>query len=312
MKQTKVNKEKILVIGGAGFIGSNICKKLVGRGYDVGIFDLFLQYIPSAKYKYYDILQFRLKTLIKQGVKIFRGDARYKDNVGHIIKLFKPDRIIHLAAMPISSMSNIYIEEALESTIASTTNILQIIKDLDFIKRFVYTSSSMVYGDFQYSPADEEHPTKPKDIYGGAKLCGEVMTEAFHERFGINYTIIRPSAVYGPTDINERVSQIFIEDGLDGKELVVKGDDSRLDFTYVEDAAEGFVLAALSEKAKNHTFNITCGEGRSLLEYVDILKKFIPDLRVRIETADKKIPKRGALDISKARKLLGYDPKYKL
>lgn len=304
-------KEKILIVGGAGFIGSEIARKLINLDYNVAIFDIFLQYIPEIN-EYNDVLKQRLKDLLGK-VKIIRGDARYADNIRQAIMDFRPDRIIHLAAMPISSISNIYIQEAIDSTIATTVNILEIIKDLEFIKRFVYTSSSMVYGDFQYIPADEEkHPTNPKDIYGGAKLCGEVITKAFHKRFGIEYTIIRPSAVYGPTDINKRVSQIFLEDALKGKELVVKGGDSKLDFTFVKDTAEGFVLATLSEKGANQTFNITCGEGRSLLEYIEILKKYIPNLKVKVDKVDGQMPQRGSLDISKARELLGYNPKYKL
>src|SRR5690348_8027878 len=111
------NKEKILIIGGAGFIGSHITKKLLDRGCDVAIFDLFLQYIPSTKYSYKDILDYRMKGFADRGVKIIRGDARYKDNIENVIKEYQPTKIIHLAAMPISSISNIYIEEAIESTI---------------------------------------------------------------------------------------------------------------------------------------------------------------------------------------------------
>jgi UDP-glucose 4-epimerase len=305
-------KERILVVGGAGFIGSHICKKLVKLGHEVAIFDLFLQYLPSAEYNYQDVLQYRLKDLIEKGVKINRGDVRYKENIENVIDDFRPSRIIHLAAMPLSNISNVFIDEALESTITSTTNILQIIRKRKFVKRFVYTSSSMVYGDFKYTPADEEHPTNPKDIYGGSKLCGEVMTKTFHNRFGIEYTIVRPSAVYGPSDINQRVSQIFIDNAIKGKEIVVQGGDLKLDFTYVEDVAEGFVLATMSPKGANQTFNITCGDGRSLVEYAEILKKHIPNIKVKVTEADKKLPVRGTLDITKARKLLKYNPQYDL
>ncbi|MFN2281470.1 MAG: NAD-dependent epimerase/dehydratase family protein, partial [Anaerolineales bacterium] len=72
----------------------------------------------------------------------------------------------------------------------------------DFVERFVYISSSMIYGDFQEIPAPEDHPKRPKDIYGGTKYAGEIMTETYSRRYGIPYSIVRPSAVYGPYDIN--------------------------------------------------------------------------------------------------------------
>jgi nucleoside-diphosphate-sugar epimerase len=184
---------------------------------------------------------------------------------------------------------------------------------VDFVDRFVYTSSSMVYGDFKFYSANEEHPKNPKDIYGGTKLAGEVLTQAFSRRFGIEYTIIRPSAVYGPTDVNRRVSQIFMERARDGRELALHGGGAtKLDFTYVKDTAHGFCLAALAEDARNEVFNITRGEARSLLAFAEILKATFPNLAMRIEAHESHRPKRGTLDISKARELLGFHPRYSL
>jgi len=138
------------------------------------------------------------------------------------------------------------------------------------------------------------------------------MTKAFAHRYGIEYAIVRPSAVYGPTDVNRRVSQIFVENALMGKPLILKGGDSALDFSYIEDVAEGFVRVALEPHGANQVFNITRGEGRTLRELADILKKMIPSTEIVEEEVDKDIPKRGALDISKAQELIGYDPQYNL
>jgi UDP-glucose 4-epimerase len=184
---------------------------------------------------------------------------------------------------------------------------------VDFVERFVYTSSSMVYGDFQQYSANEEHPKNPKDIYGGTKLAGEILTQSFSRLFGIEYTIIRPSAVYGPTDVNRRVSGLFIDSALKGTELVLHGGGrTKLDFSYVKDTAHGFVLATLSDEARNEVFNVTRGEARSLLDFAEILKTWFPELKMRIEPHQAHRPKRGTLDISKARELLGYHPMYPL
>jgi len=171
----------------------------------------------------------------------------------------------------------------------------------------------MVYGDFIEVPAMEDHPKTPKDIYGGTKLAGEILTETYGRRYKINYTIVRPSGVYGPTDVNRRVVQIFLENALKNKKLILQGGGNNLiDFTYVEDCADGIYLAAVSSKGENQAFNITRGEGRSLIECTNILKTFFPNLTTQVEPAQPFRPKRGALSIQKARELLGYSPKFSL
>ena len=199
--------------------------------------------------------------------------------------------------------------------LVGTVNVLESIREVDSVKRFVYASSSMVYGDFERMPADEKHPTNPLDVYGGTKLSSEILTRVYSKQYGIKYTIIRPSAVYGPTDVNRRVTQIFVENALMGKPLALhNGGESKLDFTYVEDTANGFVLALRSKKAENEAFNITRGEGRSLKELAEIIQRLVPGTRIERKEAskDEKRPERGTLDISKARKLLGYKPQYSL
>lgn len=304
----------ILLTGGAGFIGSYIARELLARGDSVVIYDSFIQYISPFNSHYQKYLEKRFEGIIDQMI-IIRGDTRDLADVRRVIVKHKPERIIHLAALPLADLSTNHSEETLSSIINGTVNLLEVIRDVDFIRRFVYTSSSMIYGDFEYQPADENHPKKPKDVYGGTKLAGEVLTESYCRRFGINYTIIRPSAVYGPTDVNHRVSQIFVENALRRKPLILHGGgDLQLDFTYVEDVAHGFVLATFSENACNKVFNITRGEGRSLKEYANILKQLFPDLTVREVAPPPNLfrPKRGALDVSRARELLDYNPRYSL
>jgi len=306
---------KILITGGAGFIGSHIAQNLVKKEIPVIIQDSFVHYFnplePEAQlYQKYMENRFRG---IQNHVTVVRGDTRNKSDLLRVIREQRPTHIIHLAGVPIADVSNEHSEEAVGSILTGTINLLEAIRDVDFVERFVFASSSMVYGDFQRIPADEDHPKEPKDVYGGTKLSGEVMTQVFGRRFGVDYTIVRPSAVYGPTDVNRRVSQIFVENALRGEELILRGGgQNALDFTYVEDAADGFVRAALEPAAKNQVFNITRGEGRTLLEFVEILQTMIPGIKYKVEPADPHRPNRGSLDISKAREILGYLPKYNL
>jgi len=312
MPMTNSTKERYLLVGGAGFIGSKIAHKLLDKGHEVFVLDKFNQFVSPFDADYNTTISDRFRDILG-AVTIIRGDARYLDDVERAIEQAAPERIIHLANMPISKLSNVHVTEAIDSTVSTTVNLLKCCKSLKSLKRFVYISSSMVYGDFQYTPADEEHPRNPKGVYGTSKLAGEVFTRGLSNEFKVPFAIVRPSAVYGPTDMNKRVSQIFMDNAIDNKPIVLKGGSStKLDFTYIEDIADGIILVSQHEKADGEVFNITYGQGRSLLEFVEILKKYQPDLEYTIEEHDQEMPFRGSLSIEKAQSLLGYQPQFNL
>lgn len=303
---------KILLFGGAGFIGSYITRQLVEKDITPVVFDSFYQYLPKLKPDQNRILALTKRFEdINDKIILIRGNAANYGEVRRTIEEHNPECIIHLAGLPLASKSNIYVEEALEG-VKATGTILQVIHDLGKKTRFIYTSSSTVYGNFEYDPADENHPKNPRGVYAGVKLAGENITKSFCTQFYIPYIIIRPSGVYGPTDINKRVIQIFIENALQGKEIIVKDPTSAIDFTYAKDTAQGFVLAALKKDVKNKTFNITYGKGRTLGELAIIIKKHFPTLKVKMSEADKNLPRRGGLDIKNAKEKLGYNPNYPL
>ncbi|MBN1502045.1 NAD(P)-dependent oxidoreductase [Candidatus Woesearchaeota archaeon] len=304
--------KKILLFGGAGFIGSYIARALVQKNVTPIIFDSFFQYLPTVqpdKNKIKALTQ-RFKGITEKVVEI-RGNAANYGEVRKALEEHRPDAVIHLAGLPLAKASNIYVEEALEG-VKATGNIIQAIHDLNLDIRFIYTSSSTVYGDFECDPADENHPKNPRGVYAGVKLAGEYLTCSFCRQFKLPYVIIRPSGVYGPTDINRRVVQIFIENALQGKEIIVNDPTSAIDFTYAEDTAQGFVLAALHPDAENQIFNITYGQGRTLGELAKIIKQHFPKLKMQIGEADPSLPRRGGLDISKAKERIGYKPEYPL
>ena len=112
--------------------------------------------------------------------------------------------------------------------------------------------------------------------------------------------------------MNNRVSQIFIQKALKGQIIKIQGKNEKLDFTYVEDLADGAILAATKKGGKNKTFNITYGKSETLFKFVKILSKHYKNLNYKIEKRDNFRPKRGTLSISKAKKLLNYKPKYNL
>ena len=304
---------KVLITGGAGFIGSYVCRKLLDMGHEVVVYDAFIHYISPLKSILKEYLELRFQG-IADDIDFQRGDTRDKAHLRRVILETRPDKILHLAALPIADLSNKHSEEALTSILEGAVNVLEVIRDVDFVDRFVYISSSMIYGDFQEIPAPEDHPKKPKDIYGGTKYAGEVMTETFSRRYDIPSSIIRPSAVYGPYDINRRVSQIFVENALLGKPITLYGGGQQaLDFTFVEDAADGIIKVMMHDNGAGNAFNITYGRGYTIRELADILQGYVPDLEVKVvEEADVFRPDRGALSIEKAKQLVGYSPQVDL
>lgn len=311
---------KIFLTGGAGFIGYHLVQKFLQDGHEVVIYDAFINYLPPHQSHYPEYLQLRLKELDKYKDKkltMIRGDIRYRSLLIDAMNETQPDVVIHLAAIPIATVCDKYPEEASAVNLDGTVNVLEAMKIYGKVKRFVYTSSSFTYGHFKKPIANEEHPTSPIDSYGAAKLAGENLTRSFSERFGVEHVIVRPSAVYGPTDPNRRVSQIFVENAIMGKPLMLhEGGEQRLDFTFVDDLVEGFVLAALHPKAKNNTFNMTTGSSRKIKDFAQIIKKVLPKTKLEIQQVmdpgDLARPKRGTLSIEKAKKLLGFRPKFSL
>jgi nucleoside-diphosphate-sugar epimerase len=305
--------KKVMIVGGAGFIGSHIAKEMLTLGHEVLIYDSFMSFVSPAESHYTFYLQKRLKD-IKDKVEIVRGDVRDRNLLIKTMKEFKPEIVINMVAIPLATASTVFFDDAIQINLNGHINLLDAIRHSHSVKRFIYTSSSFVYGHFKYDPADENHPTLPIDIYGGTKLSCEILSKSFSEKYGIEYVVIRPSAVYGPTDVNRRVSQIFVENVLTGKPLTLHGGgEDKVDFTYITDIAHGFVLAALSPNAKNQIFNITAGYGRSAKEFAQILSNLLPGMvKTEIKPADINRPVRGSLDIKKAKEMLSYEPKYQL
>lgn len=302
---------RAFLTGGAGFVGSHVSQMLLDQGHEVAIFDQFVNYVYPLDRVHVDNLTQRMAG-IKDRVTIFRGSTRDQDNLRRALQSFEPNYIVHLAAMPLANLAVEHPEEAVDAILAGTINVLHQARDLSTLKRLVYVSSSMVYGDFVRVPVREDDPKDPKEVYGSLKLSGELLVRSFGRLYGIGHSIVRPSAVYGPTDNNRRVLGIFLERALKGEPLVVKGANQALDFTFVEDAAQGIVCATLHDDAGGGTFNITRGNGRTIIEAAEIVAGLVPKTVIRAEEADKRLPSRGELDSSLAKERIGFRPQVDL
>ena len=304
--------QKALITGGAGFIGSRVVREFLAANYAVMVFDSFKQYVaPDPKAEPINLLA-RLADISDQ-ISLITGNTLNKDFLRRTLNNYKPDIIVHMAALPLANVAIEQTEEAFDSILSSTVNILEVVRDFDHECSVVYTSSSMVYGDFQTPSVTEEAPKNPKDIYGSIKLAGEIISNGYQKRYGIDVRTVRPSAVYGPYDANQRVLYKFITQALQGETLTVDGDGSMaLDFTYVKDTANGIYRIATNDAAKAETFNIARGQSETLSTAVSIISEIVSNVTVEYGEIPDHIPNRGTLDITKAKSLIGFKPQYGL
>lgn len=309
------------ITGGEGFIGYHVCKELLkDSNVRIVLYDALKHYISLSQSNWTYWQAYRLKTLNSARIIRLRGDTNDRGLLKESLETHKPQIIVHLASLPIAYISNKYPEEAKINILDGTLTLLDVLREVNFrFERLIYTSSSMVYGDFKRDKqgniiaAKEDQECNPLCLYGSMKLSGEYLTKAYAHRFKFAYSIVRPSAVYGPTDCNQRVTEIYVNNALQGKKLELdKGGRHQLDFTYVADLARGFALIANSDKAVGQTFNITRGEGRMILELAEVVARLVPGTKTSAIEREVYRPNRGALDISKARQLLGYKPECSL
>lgn len=295
---------KIIVTGGLGLIGHNVVEKLIKLGHEVFIIDNATNYgiIPFSEINY--LIEQRRNKI--PGVFTYSMDIANLQAVERVIETLKPDAIIHLASFPRQKVVNA--DPVTASTVMSTglLNILECCKKYE-VPRILYTSSSMVYGDFE-NFVTEDAVCKPKGQYAIMKLAGEWLIKDY-AKYGIGYTIIRPSAVYGPYDVEDRVISKFLLTAMRGGTLNVNGEYETLDFTYVDDAAQGIVDAILSDATIDKTYNITKSHSVTLLKAAEYAVELAGKGTINVREKDEDFPSRGALDITRARIDFGFDPK---
>ena len=292
----------ILVSGGLGFIGHEVVRLL--GDHNVMVIDSMTNYDFIPLDQMMKLFQLRQGDLRNQ-VPNRRIDVRDKAQVNTVFEEFKPDVVIHLASYP---RQKVVLENpSVASEVMSTglNNLLEASKKN--VSKFVYVSSSMVYGDFD-DLVDETEQCHPRGQYAIMKYMGEKLVEDYRKHF--DYTIIRPSAVYGPRDVEDRVLSKFVVGAINNETLSVRGVDEILDFTYVTDTAQGIALASTKD-CKHAIYNVTRCEllpvtlAQAATTVIDIVGQ-----GHWVEYAkDPNFPSRGRLCIARARTDLGYEPK---
>lgn len=300
---------KYLVTGGLGFIGSKIIEKLSNEGHSITCVDNKDTYDIISKDNLNNLIKWRTRNWDSRKVIVIDGDLLDQTVCLRAFQ-HRPDTVIHLATYPRAKIVDKDPINGVPKVIGTTTNLLWHASKFD-TKKFVYISSSMVYGHFK-DGTREESITKPTNIYGEAKLAGERLTKLFAKRDGLNYIIVRPSGVYGPGDLPDRVVSKFFDKAIKNEVITLHDGENKVDFTYRQDAAYGIIKAAESDVA-NTSFNITAGNATSLRTLAETIiditgsKSEIKDIGMQ-----SLYPARGTLDISRAKDLLEYQPKFTL
>jgi len=314
---SELKDKRVLIVGGAGFIGHNLALKLKTVGAIPSVLDGLqvnnLGYYtssyadnPNAE-RYISFINERLELLRSAEVGLHVIDARDYHLLSREISAIKPDVVIHLAAVSHANRSNKDPFSTFDHSMRTLENVLDAIRDTD--AHLIYFSSSMVYGNFDGEVVEEDRACNPMGIYGALKYGSEKLVIAYNQVFGVRYTIIRPSALYGERCVSRRVGQAFIENALMGKDLTINGDGNEgLDFTYISDLMQGVFLAITKKEAINQIFNLTYGFAVSLNDLAKIVLSQFPDSKLVHVARDGLMPERGALSIEKARQLLGYNP----
>lgn len=296
---------RILVTGGMGFIGHNVAAQLAAQGHTVRIVDNKTDYsiIPFEELSY--VMSERRKKIpadvITHEIDIASPVVKF------VFEQFFPEVVVHLASFPRQKVVNNNPQLGSRVMSEGLLNLLELSTQHQ-VQKFVYISSSMVYGDFD-DQVREDAECCPQGQYGILKLSGEWLVRDYSRRTGLNHVIIRPSAVYGPYDVEDRVVSKFLLTAMRGGEIQVNGADESLDFTYVEDTAAGIVSAALSPSVTWGTYNITRGVGHTLLAAAELAVRIVGQGSIRVNNRDLNFPSRGSLNVSAARRDLDYTPK---
>lgn len=284
---------KVIVTGGAGFIGSNLTDALIEKGYEVHVIDNLSggkreQINSKAVFHELDITKFEEIKSLFVGV----------------------DYVFHLAALPRVQFSIQYPIETNEANVVGTLNVLLAAKEAG-VKKVIYSASSSAYGDQKEMPLREDMRANPKSPYGLQKYIGEMYCRVFSEVYNLPTVCLRYFNVYGPRENDEGAYALviakFLKQKKEGKKLTIVGDGSQTrDFTNVRDVVRANILAMEKEVGGGEVFNIGAGRNFSVNDVARLVGGEVENIPARLEPHDTKA------DNSKAREKLGWVPEVKL
>lgn len=295
--EENIVREKLLVTGGAGFVGSTLVRKLLDKGYKVTVMDDFStglrDYLPQS---------------VK--LKVASGNVQNFEKVSSIIRGHQ--KVMHLAAqafIPYSYQNPLHVAEV------NATGSINVFKAClnHKVKRLVHVSSSEVYGSAKYTPMDEAHPLCPYSTYSVAKVAADMWAQTFHWEHKLPVVILRPFNTFGPRETLPYFIPEMIRQSLKETVIRVGNLETSRDFTYVDDLVEAMIIALEKDEIEGEIINIGTRQTHKMKEILDLIKKEVgadekdvmPDKK-RLRPKDVEIL---VADNSKAERVLGWKPK---
>jgi len=298
-----VSRTSTVVTGGAGFIGSELVRQLIAAGSPVVVID--------------NLVNGKRENLAGVNGRITLLEYDIRDVSAYAPILREADVVYHLACLGVRHS----VHSPLDNHDVNATGTLQLLEASRAagVPKFVYVSSSEVYGTAQRVPMTEDHPTFPSTVYGGSKLAGEAYTRAYHRTYGFPTVVVRPFNTYGPRCHHEgdsgEVIPKFMLRCLADRPMVIFGDGTQTrDFTYVSDSARGIILAGSTAEAVGRTLNLGSGCELSINDLARTVAEITerPAAEVVHDEARPGDVLRLYADMSQARSLLGYEPQVPL
>lgn len=288
--------DKVLVTGGAGFMGSALVRVLVDEGYEVFSYDNFATGTAS-----------NLEGIVPSD-HIIRGDVEgWK--FGRTLSAIKPDMTYHLAADPYIPLSYDHSERFFRTNFEGTLNVLMTCKTFD-VRRIIHYSTSEVYGSAKAVPMNEGHPTAPQSVYAVSKLAADHLCQVLAREQGVPVVIVRPFNCYGPRETHPYVIPEIISQLAKSEQLYLGNLEARRDFTYVDDIARAVAMLASKEGIEGQVFNAGSGKDYSVKELANEISMIMRGTPAKITVDNRRLRpfdvERLVCDSSKLRKLTGW------
>jgi UDP-glucuronate 4-epimerase len=297
---------KVLVTGAAGFIGSHLTKKFAARGDDVVGLDNFNDVVYPAEIK-----RRRAQELTPlPNFKMVEEDIRNREALLALFEEEKFDAVAHLGALAGVRNAVLYPDLYVEVDLNATQHLMDAARATD-VKNFVFASTSSVYGNTEVIPfVETDNCDRPLQPYAAAKRAAEMLGYSYHHLFGFNFTVLRFFTVYGPSGRPDMMAYLLADSITKGIQIPLYDNGQMYrDWTYVDDITDG-VVAAVDRPLGYEIINIGRGEPTLLRDFVDMIEQ-LAGKKANLISKPKLAADfvRNQADITKARQLLGYDPK---
>lgn len=304
---------KILVTGGAGFIGSHLIERLLRDGHSVVCFDDFNNYYdPKIKYQNVANIKklFQINASPNQQINFVKGDIRDEKKLAQLFKIYAFDQVVHLAARAGVRPSLIDPKLYMDVNVRGTLNLLEEARKQK-VKRFIFGSSSSVYGNQSKVPFSESDPCdRPISPYAASKRAGELLCANYFHLYGLPSACLRFFTVYGPRQRPEMAIGMFCRKILKGEPITLFGDGkTSRDYTYVSDIVQGIIAAMKMPKLGFEIFNLGNSSPITLKALVDLIAKTAQQkLKINWAAMQPGDVERTYADLRKSKKLLKYKP----